>query len=111
MATKLREIRREYTPEQEAEIQARVKAELATISLYRLRAARELTQKRMADLLEMDQGSVSKLELRTDMHIRTLRSYIEAMGGQLHLVASFEDGTEVEVENLGLTEERELVPA
>jgi len=30
----------------------------------------------------MDQGNISKLEQRTDMYLRTLRSYVEAMGGR-----------------------------
>jgi len=35
------------------------------------------------------QAAVSKLERRTDMYLRTLRSYIEAMGGQLEIIARF----------------------
>jgi hypothetical protein len=32
------------------------------------------------------------MEKRTDMYISTLRSHIEAMGGQLEVVARFPDG-------------------
>jgi hypothetical protein len=35
---------------------------------------------------------VSKIEKRTDMYVSTLRRYIEAMGGQLDVVARFPDG-------------------
>ncbi len=37
-------------------------------------------------------GVVAKIEKRTDMYISTLRSHIEAMGGQLEVVARFPDG-------------------
>jgi transcriptional regulator with XRE-family HTH domain len=60
--------------------------------LYQLRNAREMTQTRLAEVLEMDQGNISKLEKRTDMYLSTLRSYIEAMGGALEIRAVFPDG-------------------
>ena len=34
----------------------------------------------------------SKMEKRTDMYLSTLRSHIEAMGGQLDVIARFPDG-------------------
>jgi Fe-S cluster biogenesis protein NfuA len=51
-----------------------------------------LSQTRLAELLEMDQGNVSKLEQRTDMVLSTLRSYVEAMGGTLEIRAVFPEG-------------------
>ena len=33
------------------------------------------------------------MEKRTDMYLSTLRSHIEAMGGQLEIVARFPDGS------------------
>jgi len=36
--------------------------------------------------------SISRMERRTDMYISTLRSYIEAMGGQLDIIARFPEG-------------------
>jgi hypothetical protein len=46
----------------------------------------------MAELLRTDQASISKIENRTDMLLSTLRSYVEAMGGRLRLIAEFRDG-------------------
>jgi hypothetical protein len=40
----------------------------------------------------MSQPEVSKLEKRTDCLISTVRRYVEAMGGQLEIVARFPDG-------------------
>jgi len=57
-----------------------------------LRTAREFTQAELSQVLRVDQGSISKLERRTDMYIGTLRRYIEAMGGSLQIRAVFPDG-------------------
>jgi hypothetical protein len=35
------------------------------------------------------------------MYLSTLRKYVEALGGELHLVASFPEGRRIEIERLG----------
>jgi transcriptional regulator with XRE-family HTH domain len=64
-------------------------AEEAT--LRQLRVARERSQVEMAEKLHIKQAAVSKLERRTDMYLSTLRNFIEAMGGQLEIIARFPD--------------------
>ena len=66
---------------------------LSEMPLQELRQARGLSQKVMADLLNVQQPAIAKLEKRTDMYVSTLRSHIEAMGGQLEVIARFPDGT------------------
>lgn len=66
---------------------------LAEMPLNELRQARGLSQKMLAELLRVQQPSIAKIEKRTDMYISTLRSPIEAMGGQLEVVARFPDGS------------------
>jgi len=66
---------------------AELMAEEAT--LRQLREARERSQVEMAEKLHINQAAVSKLERRTDMYLSTLRGYIEAMGGQLEIIARF----------------------
>lgn len=51
-----------------------------------------MSQERLAEILFTKQANVSRIERRTDMYISTLRSYIEAIGGQLDIVARFPDG-------------------
>jgi DNA-binding XRE family transcriptional regulator len=92
MARKFAELRAKMSPEARERSAAWAKAELAKMPLYQLRNAREMTQTRLAEVLEMDQGNISKLEKRTDMYISTLRSYVEAMGGTLEIRAVFPDG-------------------
>ena len=83
------DIRKQQSLEVEEAGKHWVAAELARLPLAELRRARSLTQQRMSELLDMDQGAISKLEHRTDMYLSTLRSYVEALGGQLRLTAVF----------------------
>ena len=92
MAHKWSELEAKMGPERVAAARARAKKVIEEMPLYQLRNAREMTQTRLAEVLEMDQGNISKLEKRTDMYLSTLRSYIEAMGGALEIRAVFPDG-------------------
>lgn len=60
--------------------------------LAQLRAARQLSQAALGEILHVEQPAVAKLEKRTDMYVSTLRRFVEAMGGQLEIVARFPDG-------------------
>ena len=61
------------------------------MTLRELRRARKLTQVRMAKALGVTQDSVSRLEKRSDLLLSTLRKTVQAMGGNLSLVAEFPD--------------------
>lgn len=52
----------------------------------------------LAEVLHVQQPSIAKIEKRTDMYLSTLRSHIEAMGGELDVVARFPDGS-VKIKN------------
>lgn len=80
-------------PAKEQEAIAARSAELIAeeATLRQLREARERSQEELAVKLHVKQAAVSKLERRTDMYLSTLRSYIEAMGGKLEIVARFKD--------------------
>lgn len=80
------------SPERRARVEERVHRAIREMALDELRSAREFTQVELAEILKLDQGSISKLERRTDMYISTLRRYIEAMGGSLQIKAVFPDG-------------------
>jgi transcriptional regulator with XRE-family HTH domain len=74
------------------------------LSLRDIRKAREKTQTAIARRLGIGQEGVSRIEKRSDLMLSTLRSYIEAMGGELHLVAEFPDRPPVELRGLGRTD-------
>jgi transcriptional regulator with XRE-family HTH domain len=70
------------------------------MTLQDLRKAREFTQIRMAELVNMRQENVSRLERRADLLVSTLQSYIAAMGGELSLVVEFKDQPPVKIAGL-----------
>jgi len=86
-------IRGDMPLEAQERLDARRKETLASMPLDKLRKARSLTQVAVAERLHVDQGSVSKLEGRTDMYLSTLREYVEALGGTLELRVDFPDGS------------------
>ena len=84
--------RRKFSPADEAEI-ASGKAEMRReMLLADLRKARGLTQETLAETMDVPQGEVSKIEHRTDLYLTTLRRFIQAMHGELVLIARFPDG-------------------
>ena len=92
MARKFQELRSRMTPQQRErsrKIAERLRAEMA---LADLRQARRLTQEDIAKILGNRQAAVSKIERRTDMHVSTLRRYVEALGGELEIIAHFPEG-------------------
>ncbi len=70
------------------------------MSLQALRRAHRLTQARVGKALNIGQDGVSRLEQRSDLLISTLRGYVEAMGGDLRLIASFPDRPAIAVTGL-----------
>lgn len=101
MGTSLKEKMAALDPARQARIKAeteRLQAEYMT--LQDLRKAREMTQVRLAEMLGKSQVTVAQMEKRTDVMLSTLRSYIEAMGGQLDLVVRFPDREPVVLQGL-----------
>src|SRR5438067_2029563 len=83
MAKKWRDLYGAIPAERRARIEASVAQDMAEMPLAEVRRARELTQQQIARNLEVNQAWVSKVERQMDMYVSTLRSYIEAMGGDL----------------------------
>ena len=93
------ELKKGWSPERLAENAAR-KAELAAelVSLEQLRAGLGISQEELASVMEVQQPAISKLVRRPDMKVSTLRELIAAMGGELHITATFADRS-VEIGN------------
>lgn len=90
MSKNVNEILNNLSPERRKKVAARtseLRAEYLT--LKDLRKARNLTQERVAELLNIRQDSVSRLEKRADLLTSTLQSYVKAMGGDLKFVVEF----------------------
>jgi len=89
MATKFSDVRERLSPERQQRIRERTQEELP---LQELRQARALSQEELAEVLGLNQATISKLERRTDMYLSSLRRFVEAMGGELEITASFPEG-------------------
>lgn len=68
------------------------------MSLQELRKSIGKTQTAIAKQLKIGQDAVSKLETRSDMRVSTLREFVEAMGGELELVARFPNHPPIRLE-------------
>lgn len=101
MARTLNEVVAALPAAQQAEIEARATRLIEEeLTLRDLRKAHALTQARIAEALHISQDGVSRIEKRSDFLLSTLRSYVEAMGGRLRLVAEFPDREPVSIAGL-----------
>jgi predicted transcriptional regulator len=60
--------------------------------LQALRHLRDVTQLSLAEVLGVGQTALSHAERRNDALLSTLNAYVEALGGQLHVAATFPNG-------------------
>lgn len=93
MARKFAELRAGMSADRRARVAKRTAVALKEMPLHELRRARDLTQAALAEAMGTSQGEVSKIEQRADLYVSTLRNYLEAMGGELEIVARFPDGS------------------
>lgn len=91
MSKKFSELRQGMSLQALKEVDLQVEEFLVEMCLKDIRKARGLSQKTIADYLQINQPAIAKAELREDMFISTLRNYITAMGGELEIVARFPD--------------------
>lgn len=69
-----------------------------------LRELRQIAGKAQADIayaLNIKQPSVSQIERQTDMYLSTLRSYVEAVGGQLELTVKLPARRTLKLQSIG----------
>lgn len=98
MTKKFSTLRAELSPQARKQSASLARKMLSEMPLHELRHARGLSQQDLARLLNVQQPAIAKLERRTDMYLSTLRNHIEALGGQLEILARFPEG-EVRITN------------
>lgn len=91
-------LRAELSPQARKKSASLTRKMLKEMPLHELRLARGLSQQDLARLLNVQQPAIAKLERRADMYLSTLRNHIEAMGGQLDILARFPEG-EIRITN------------
>lgn len=101
MATTLRDKLKSLSTERQEKIARRTAYLIEEEkSLRELREACGLTQEHIAEVLGVPQGSVSRLENRRDWRLSTLRDYVQAMGGDLHIVVKLPHGSHIRLADL-----------
>jgi transcriptional regulator with XRE-family HTH domain len=109
MARNYKELQAKMDPAIRIDNGQRVRDELQRMALNELRNAKRLTQADMAEMLDVPQSSISRIEQRADMYLSTLRNYVQAMGGVLQIQAVFPDGGTVAISRFGEYEDRSYV--
>ena len=74
-------------PERAERVRKEAIAELQSLTLRQLREEVGMTQVDLAELTEQTQSALSRLERREDNPVDALRRYVEALGGELEIVA------------------------
>lgn len=85
----LREGLYERSPDSRQRVAEEVARITGELGLADLRARTAHTQAQLADAIGTSQSGVSRLERQHDALVSTLRDYIAATGGRLHLVARY----------------------
>ena len=89
---KWKDLRAKISPERQERIDAETrKLHQEYLALQNLRKSLNMTQEELAELMEVSQHVVSKMENGHNMYISTLQRMVEAMGGELKLIAHFPD--------------------
>jgi DNA-binding transcriptional regulator YiaG len=102
------ELRARMSPEAQASAEAEAVRLDEQMDLAEVRRALKLSQEEIGQILQVGQGSVAKIEKRADMYVSTLRRFIEAMGGELEIIARFADHA-VKIKNFADLSEKERV--
>lgn len=92
MAKQFRELESKMSPASVARSDAMAKEMMAEMLLSEMRKQSGVTQQQLAEALGIKQPALSGFESQTDMQVSTLRRLIEALGGQLELIAHLPHG-------------------
>ncbi len=90
MARKFEELRAKMSPERRRRNERQSARTLLDLTLQELRQnVATLNQDDLAEILNVTQGYVSRLERQDDMLLSRLYAYVEALGGDLEIRAKF----------------------
>jgi len=92
MSHKFSTLRENMSPSARAKAQLKKKELMTEMLLCEIRQEAGLTQKELAESLGIKQPSLSKLESQDDMQVSTLKRIVEALGGQLEIIAHLPKG-------------------
>lgn len=92
MAKNFNELRAKMAPERRRRNAAEAERMLLELTLQELRHdVTKLSQEQVAEILDVTQGYISRLERQEDMLVSNLYTYVEALGGRVEIRAKFPD--------------------
>ena len=80
------------SPESRRRVERETRRAMEEMVLCEVRGLVGMTQAELAQELGVSQASVSQMENQDDMQINTLRRIVEALGGQLEIIARLPGG-------------------
>jgi DNA-binding XRE family transcriptional regulator len=80
-------------PERRARVEELERTYDIVLALADLREQFGVTQRQLAESLDVSQPNISKIEQQHDLLLSTLAAYVEGLGGHLELKAVFPDHT------------------
>ena len=86
------ELRAKMSPRRRARNEAAAKKLMAELLLSEMRERAGMTQRQLASALGIKQPTLAQMENQDDMQISTLRRLIEALGGNLEIIAHLPKG-------------------
>lgn len=92
MAKKFEHLENQMNPKHLARAKAQAKEIMAEMLLAEIRKEAGFTQEEIARTIGIKQPSLSKLESQDDIQVSTLQRLIQALGGQLELIAHMPGG-------------------
>jgi DNA-binding XRE family transcriptional regulator len=92
MAHKFEKLTKKMDSERVVRAKAKARDIMAEMLLAEIRREAGFTQEDIAKAIGIKQPSLSKLESQNDIQISTLRRLIQALGGQLELIAHMPAG-------------------
>jgi transcriptional regulator with XRE-family HTH domain len=92
MANKYQKLRDQLSSEQISQAKLETKEMMVDMLLAEIKKSVGLTQEELAAALDITQPSMSKLENQDDMHVSTLHRLIQALGGELEIIAHLPRG-------------------
>jgi DNA-binding transcriptional regulator YiaG len=102
MTTNLNNIIANLSPEQQTRVAQRAKTLIAEeYTLQKLRKSLSKTQIDVATFMGVQQFQISKWERQEDLPVSKVRELVEALGGNLKLIAEFPDQSPKEIDGLG----------
>lgn len=86
------ELRAQMSPRRRVRNEAAARKMLAEIQLSEMRKHSRMTQRQLAAALGIRQPTLAQMEKQDDMRLSTLRRLVEALGGQLEIIAHLPRG-------------------